>query len=127
MAQKIQPPDTAFEGSTFRNPRREDPDHLNFIRSLPCCLCLNKERSEAAHIRFACPEVDKRETGMQEKPHDMWTLPMCGECHLIDQHGGSESAFWDSQHMSPILTALALWAVTGDEERGRRIVMRARL
>lgn len=123
---RIKRPDTAFERSTFRSPRRKAPDHLDFIRSLPCCVCLNEERSEAAHIRFAWPRVDKRETGLGEKPDDMWSVPLCPKDHR-EQHSGSEISFWAKQHMSPILTALALWAVTGDEERGRRIIKRARL
>jgi len=126
MAGTINRPSTAFEGSTFRSPRRKDKDHLNFIRSLPCIVCLSQNRSQATHIRFSCPEVDKRETGWAEKSDDLWTLPMCKKCH-DKQHAGSERAFWDRKSVAPILTALALWAVTGDEERGERIIRRAKM
>ena len=71
--------------------------------------------------------VAKRETGKGEKPSDCWTVPLCNSCHR-EQHGGSEMAFWlahydqDGLPLDVHFIALALWAATGDYERGLQII-----
>lgn len=104
-----------------RQPRKHDPGHLAFVRSLPCVVCGNDIETEAAHVRFAAPHAGKRQTGKGEKPDDRWTIPMCGKCH-DEQHEGSEAAFWQSRGIDPLFIAMALYGATGDYEAGMQIV-----
>ena len=98
-----------------RMPRAKNEAHLAFIRSLPCVCCLNDIETEAAHLRMTCLAYGKRYTGKQEKPDDIWTLPLCGTCHR-KQHTGSETAFWEDQGINPFILALSLFAASGDRE-----------
>ena len=105
----------------MRDPRKHSPQHLDFIRGLPCLLCMNNISTEAAHIRFPHIKSAKRPTGMGEKPHDRWTVPLCQACHA-SQHKVSEQAFWTRAQIDPIFVSLALWGVTGDHEAGLQII-----
>ncbi len=96
-----------------REPRQECPAFLAFLRTKPCCSCYAPAPSEAAHIRMGSPEHGKRSTGMQEKPHDRWALPLCAKCHRIgprSQHGvGDERTYWLAQALDPFQIASDLW------------------
>lgn len=104
-----------------RNPRQKDNAHLAFIRQLPCCICLNNIETEAAHVRMPDARAAKDEAGIGQKPHDRWTVPLCGAHHRM-QHAKGESKFWDLAMIDPIFLALALWSVTGNVEAGEKIV-----
>jgi len=90
----------------FRQPREKDEKHLNFIRSLPCCIC-GGINTEAAHIRTASLEYGKRGLGMQEKASDAWALPLCN-AHHREQHAMNEMAFWKMYGINPFLLAMSL-------------------
>lgn len=56
---------------------RKDARWLNFIRSLPCCMCLKPAPSEAHHSLAHKP-------GLGMKASDHHTIPLCGGpqgCH----------------------------------------------
>ena len=76
-----------------RAPRREFPEHLAFVRKHPCSIkgCPSRQ-IEAAHVRDSdlTPANEKGGTGM--KPHDKWSLPLCGD-HHGEQHAIGEPAF----------------------------------
>ena len=91
-----------------REPRQHDKRHLDFIRSLPCCICGGID-TEAAHIRTASLMDGKRETGGGEKPDDKWAVPLCG-AHHREQHSMNEMAFWKRYNIDPFLLAIALRA-----------------
>jgi hypothetical protein len=105
----------------MKQPRVHDEKHLAFIRSLPCIVTGNDVSVEAAHIRFSDLRVAKRKVGIGEKPDDRWALPLSGDQHRL-QHQMNEREYWKQVGIDPILYALALWAVTGDHERGCMIV-----
>ena len=111
----------------FKRPRQHNEAHRKFIAGLPCIVCGDNTSTEAAHIRFADSSIAKRQTGMQEKSDDRFTVPLCGEDHR-DQHQfyGGERAWWDHHKIDPVKVALALYSVTGDHERGEQIVMASR-
>jgi hypothetical protein len=67
-------------------PRIEDPQHLAFIRTLPCVKC-NAKPCEAAHIRRGT------DGGTGRKPSDKWAVPLCHACHAL-QHQKGEKFFW---------------------------------
>lgn len=92
-----------------REPRQECPAFLVFVRTHRCCVCPAPAPSHAAHIRMAAEAHGKRSTGMQEKPHDRWCVPLCERCHLYDQHRGGERAFWLRSGIDPFVVACRLW------------------
>jgi hypothetical protein len=108
----------------FREPRIKSEKHLKFVRGLSCVVCHDNTSTEAAHVRFACNETGKRQTGKSEKPSDKWTVPLCGRHHR-DQHSMNEQEFWLTVGIVPINVALKLWNVTGNHEEGERIVLSA--
>ena len=64
-----------------------DKKYLDNIRTLPCCVCGNPPRSEAAHVRKGS------NAGIGQKPHDNRVLPLCTKCHA-EQHNVGELRFW---------------------------------
>lgn len=107
-----------------RQPRVHDEKHLAFIRQLPCIVSQDNTGTEAAHIRFSDLRIAKRKVGVGEKPDDCWTLPLSSEQHR-KQHSMSEREYWKQVGIDPVLYALALYAVSGDYERGCEIVRNA--
>ncbi len=103
-----------------RKPREFDDKHLAFIRTLPCVICGDDTTVEAAHIRMADLSVAKPMTGIAIKPDDKFTLPLCG-LHHRDQHLNNEREWWETHGIDPVKTALALYSVSGDHERGAEI------
>ena len=90
-----------------RQPREKDAKHLDFIRSLPCCICGNIN-TEAAHIRVGSISHGKRETGMAEKPSDKWTVPLCNSHHREQHDAGNELVWWAGYGLDPFMLALRL-------------------
>lgn len=121
--QRIVRPDTAFSVASTkqRRPRERDEKHLAFIRSLRCCIC-GFPGPDAAHIRAASIVHGKRESGMQEKPSDKWTVPLC-RVHHDEQHAaGVELRWWASKGVDPFGLALSLYAHSGDDELAESIL-----
>jgi hypothetical protein len=103
------------EASRLKRPREEKPDHLTFIRSLPCCVCGLAGQTEAAHIRSINQRFAKAGAGIGAKPDDAWTVPLCSDCHR-EQHLISEFVFWKTHKKDPFILALALWRYSRDYE-----------
>lgn len=104
-----------------KTPRRHDDRHLDFIRSLPCVTCGDPTATEAAHIRSANRRWGKTHTGMQEKPDDLWTLPLCGRCHR-QQHSMNEVQFYQERNLDPWKLALILYGATGNHELAHEVI-----
>lgn len=105
----------------FKHPRVHDGAHLEFIRSLPCISCFNDIETQAAHLRSDNRMYGKTGTGMQQKPDDRWTLPLCGRCHDV-QHKGNEKNFWANLGVNPHVLALSLHAASGDFELAQDVI-----
>lgn len=103
-----------------REPREKSESHLDFIRSLPCCIT-NTTPVDAAHIRYASPLDGKRETGKSEKPHDRWTVPLSRELH-VEQHNGNEREFWESYGIDPLRLATALYFAGRDYSKAMAVL-----
>jgi hypothetical protein len=91
-----------------REPRIKDERHLNFVRSLPCCVCGGID-VDAAHIRTGEISLGKRPTGGAEKPSDKWTVPLC-RGHHDEQHSMNEMVFWKKYGIDPFMLAMTLRA-----------------
>lgn len=103
-----------------RSPRKHDKPHLEFIRRLPCVICM-KPGVDAAHIRYSDDRYLKRQTGMGERPSDKWTVPLCREHHTI-QHSVNEGVFWRRYGIDPCALALMLHSVSPEIPAGERVV-----
>jgi hypothetical protein len=107
--------------------RVRDNTHLQAIRQLPCInpQCRRDPAGVAAHVRFACAAISKANPGMQAKPDDAWTLPMCPACHTDApdaQHKGREIAFYQRVGIDPIKTCMALYDASPNIEHMRAVV-----
>ena len=91
-----------------RQPRVKDNKHLDYIRSLPCCICGEDTTVEAAHVRTASLEHGKLYTGKAEKPSDKWAVPLCGRHHREQHDFGNELKWWASKGIDPFLLAITL-------------------
>ena len=126
-------PATAFSldrDRKSRSARRQEREHLSFIRSLPCTICKTRRNVEAAHVRYADPSFGKVSTGLGTKPDDRWTVPLCAKHHRIgldSQHADNERSWWEKEGVDPLAIALKLYAVSGDEHAGECIVQTAKL
>jgi hypothetical protein len=124
---QINRPDTAFSRGQprRRRPRQRAEQHLKWVRTLPCVICGKRGNIHAAHLRAASLQFGKFAVGINEKPDDCWTNPLCAEHHLFDeeaQHQGSELEFWKRHEINPFALALALWRASGDDEVGFLII-----
>lgn len=123
-AYKIERPVTAFALSGGKKrPREKHRDHLKFIRQLPCLCCGTRRNIEAAHIRYGDLAYGKRETGVAEKPADIWTVPLCADHHR-EQHSTGERAWWASKGIDPLQRAVALYTISGDQVAAGLIMQR---
>lgn len=79
--------------------------HLEFIRSLSCCVC-GSIPCDAAHIRKGTGG------GMGMKPGDDCVIPLCRSCHM-GQHRTGEVSFWDGALEAAQELASMLYKNTG--------------
>ncbi|MGY3609897.1 MULTISPECIES: DUF968 domain-containing protein [unclassified Bradyrhizobium] len=100
-----------------RHPRQRDEAHLRYVRAQPCCIGYCNRPAEAAHIRMGCIAIGKDQTGMQQKPDDKWTVPLCNYHHqsgTLAQHKIGEERFWREVHgIDPFRLAAKLWIESG--------------
>lgn len=103
--------------------RIHDEKHLAFLRTLVCVVpgCQDNTSVEAAHVRLTDRTVAKPGAGIGLKPHDFFTLPLCGAHHRL-QHTMSEAEFWSELDTDPVKLALAIYAVSGDAQEAERII-----
>lgn len=102
-----------------REPRIHDGRHLAFVRLQPCCICKKPGPSEAAHIRMNCAALGKV-TGLGEKPHDMYTTPLCAYHHrtgAVAEHKLTEKVFWPMFGRNPFEIAARLWIESSGASR----------
>lgn len=83
------------------------------------CLVSAAAPSEAAHIRYGDPAWGKPETGMGEKPSDMWALPLSTHWHRtgpLAQHHFNERLWWEWIGIDPLEVCSRLWPAREDLE-----------
>jgi len=107
-----------------RSARLHDPGYLAWLRKRHCLTCGKPSPVDAAHIRMACVEIGKSHTGMAEKPHDFWSVPLCRACHTT-QHECGEFNFWKGVGIDPFIEAIRLYneyGGTGGKPKSRKPV-----
>lgn len=95
-----------------------DPDHLAFIRKLPCARCYSVP-CDAAHIRV------QGDGGMGMKPGDDKCLSLCRDCHR-SQHDHGERSFYkdiDAAHK----LAHGLYLLSGDAWSANLLIAKKRM
>jgi hypothetical protein len=111
-----------------RQPPEHDEAHLDFIRSLPCCVCGDPTSTEAAHISYGDPMILKKGRGLGQKEDDRWTVPLCNRHHRESHDYGNEVRWWKIvAGLDPIKIAQALYIVSklgGGYELAERIALR---
>jgi len=115
-----------FKGQQKR-PRKRSKDNLVAIHDLPCILT-GERPVEAAHLRSACRELGKRETGMQEKPDDIYVVPLSPKKHR-EQHSMNEIEFWGKhgyQWCEVVALSQALYLNRDNLEACQNIIQGAR-
>ena len=105
----------------LKRPRKFNEDHLAFIRQLFCVVCGDNTSVEAAHLRSGNLYYGKQSTGMQTKPDDCWSLPVCSRHHR-EQHTRNELEWWANEGINPFELALSLYAASGDAEMATAII-----
>jgi hypothetical protein len=110
-----------------RQPRIHDEAYLRFIRTLPCVICGDDTTVEAAHVAYSDPSVGKRSTGMAEKSHDKYALPVCGEHHRAQHQWGNERDWWKLADKDPVKLALAIFSARDDYQEACRIIEAQRI
>jgi hypothetical protein len=118
----------AKQASRIKRPRAESKSHLEFVGRLPCLICGDDTRTEAAHIRMASAKFAKSESGIGQKPDDAFTVPLCSDCHAR-QHDVGEEIFWSSMTApkdDPLDIALRIWKYSGDYESATLVIKNAR-
>ena len=125
MASRIQRPETAFNIRRSRDARYNRslyPQHLKWTWTLPCLITMSSVNVEAAHIRYSDQSYGKIESGMRRKPDDFWAVPLEHVVHIEEQHAMNERAFWEQYQTDPLSIALALFAVTGNDDDAMEIL-----
>lgn len=117
-------------GLRQREPRVRDKAHMGRVAQLPCVACLCRRGVlvrpvHVAHIRFGIAEAGWRSTGAAEKPSDRRCAPLCPPCHMQDQHGGSERAFWQRLGVYPPAFCAALVEAFASGQDGRAVLREA--
>lgn len=117
MASKLPTRPVQQKGFVQKQPRIKCESHLDFIRSLSCCVCLAPPptggSNDPMHLKAGSLFYGKRDTGGGEKASDKWTLPGCRR-HHDEQHNMDEMDFWRQHGIDPHLLALILWGCTGN-------------
>lgn len=108
-----------------KKPREHDGSHLEFLRGLPCLVCLDNTATEAAHIRYSDRRAAKVNAGVGQKPSDFWCVPLCGRHHREQHEMGDEEKFWGQEMIDPLFVALALYVNSGDQDAGETIIRAA--
>lgn len=114
----------AVEPTRQRRPRYSEPKHLAFIKSLTCLRCAARH-SDAHHLKPACRWAGKPSAGSMK--NDKFTVPLCRLHHDELHTWGNEVEWWVSRFgpygwNTAVGVALALWAATGDEQLGEKIL-----
>jgi len=100
--------------------------HKAAIASLFCVATairfgIERRGVHVAHIRFSNASAGARNPGLQRKPDDRWTLPLCPEEHRL-QHAMNEAEFWRELNIDPHALAAALWAVSPDQKEMEHVL-----
>jgi hypothetical protein len=112
-----------------RQPRKREPAYLQWVRRLPCVACAAEGKiipgCHAAHIRYADAAAGWTSPGLQSKPDDRRSLPLCPDHHTDGpdaQHRANERVWWSARGINPPALCSALSAAFDGGSDGALIV-----
>lgn len=123
---KARPPKVTPTAAGQRKPRIHDKKYLAWIRRLPCA---GKRQGpcygpiEAAHLRYSDADRRRINPGLQRKPSDRLTTPLCRTHHAL-QHGGAERVFWEIVGIDPGELCAALGVAYDTDLDGAAVIRR---
>lgn len=134
-AKKARPKTVRPDAPGQRQPRKHDKPYLAWIRRLPCVagvvagyatwpnggMC--DKTIEAAHLRFSDATRGRVNSGLQQKPDDRFTTPLC-KFHHAQQHLSSERIWWSLIGVDPGELCAALSAAYDAGQDGTEVVLR---
>lgn len=91
---------------------KKDPEHLEWIRTLPCCIC-GQLGCDPHHLLSAPGR------GIAMKAPDWWVVPLTRDCHdRLHRECASktEEDWFIRQGVQPHVLARILWHNSGDNE-----------
>jgi hypothetical protein len=96
------------------------PEHLDSVRNLPCCICLQPPRNEAHHLKQGTGE-----RGMGLRSTDRHAVPLCRSHHQEVELAGSrrEANWFLLRSIDALALADALWAARGNALQQAKILM----
>lgn len=103
----------------LKEPKIKSGKHRRFISTLECLVCGIQGMTQAAHIRVG------NQAGMGLKSGDNHCVPLCVRCHR-ESHETSEKKYWGSNLEKTQKLALALYSVSGDEDKAITLIHRWR-
>jgi hypothetical protein len=117
-------------GLRQRAPRERESPYLAWVAQLPCIACMvafprPRFGVQVAHVRMPDAEAGWRETGMQEKPSDRRTVPLCPGHHQDwpnAQHRIGERNFWPLLGVNPVQLCADLSAAFDKGEQGLMVL-----
>jgi hypothetical protein len=80
-----------------------DAGHLNYVRSLPCCICKTHYDIQAHHL------LRTGEHAMGRRSGDNWAIPLCALHHTQLHMDGDEIAFLQARGIDGKREANELW------------------
>lgn len=116
-----------------REPREVEAPYKAWIAKQPCIACMVmgvvKKGVHVAHVRLTDAEAGWRGAGMQEKPHDRRSVPLCPghHQHLPDsqhRHGDERSWWCDVQRVDVFALCADLAAAFDKGADGFAIIAR---
>lgn len=103
-----------------RRKRVNDPKHMAFVASLPCCLTGRQGEGVQVHHLLRVPT---NERGASKKSGDDWVIPLWHETHsLLHTCGWDERKFLRSHGVWGIGLAALLYRLSGDEDACLRAI-----
>jgi len=101
--------------------RHDDPEYLNWIRTLPCLVCALFKR-----LQFGCTEAAHvGQRGLGQKCSDREAIPLCRLHHREGEHahhrlGKRFWVFWKLNRMETIRKYQEMYALRAPGARARR-------
>ncbi len=106
-----------------------EKDHYAFLHEVGLCWLTGRSGAlEVEHLRELCFNMGKDMTGMRQKPHYRWCIPLSDFLHK-ERHQIGSSQFWRKygapmeDHIAgpfPASQVLFAFSVTGDVEGARK-------
>lgn len=100
--------------------RIRDPEHLSWIRTLPCLKCFESGNDLPAGVAHHITIGAKR--SMALKAGDDFLLPVCFGHHHALHTGKGESSFWGSKIHKINDLANNLYKISGDQESAMQLI-----